>query len=179
MKKLRTLSAIAAIALAVCHCAGATVLTGLLEGVPESVGVVTWGDGINDLSQQWSVRDLDMSGWFYGSQGGSNADVFVYSGLTDIRTVTDASVFSYSVSTVLAFETDYVFFRGQNGYYGAWRIDDVYPSGGSSLPYAYLDGQWYFQDDGTASFVPEPATLLLVGLGVLALVRRRRLPSYQ
>jgi hypothetical protein len=93
--------------------------------------------------------------------------------LSDITTVSDASVFSYTAQSVQFTEGDYVFFRGTNGYYGAWRIDDVYPSG-LSFPEAYLDGQWYFQDDGSASFVPEPATLLLFGLGAVLLRRKHR-----
>ena len=131
---------------------GATVLQGPIVDLPEGTGLFTWGDGIHDLYQQWSVANVNFSGWFYGSSyfGTSNADVYTYPGLTDPTTITNAESFTYSTVTVNASEGDCVFFRGTNGFYGAWRIDtiDPLPKG----PLAELNGRWYFQDDGTGNF---------------------------
>jgi hypothetical protein len=130
--------------------AQATVLSGPLV-VAESAGqAYVWGDGVHDLLQRWSLRTSLGTGWFYGSTyiGESNADVYVARGMTDPTTVEDASVFSYSDAVDWAGEGDTVFFRGTNGYYGAWRVDDIYHD---AVTY-YLDGQWYFVDDGSADF---------------------------
>jgi len=132
---------------------GATVLTGPIVDLPESVGLFYWGDGTHDLYQQWSVANVKFSGWFYGStySGTSNADVYTYPGLTDPTMVTNAESFTYNSVVVQASEGDCVFFRGTNGFYGAWRIDAIDPLPGG-FPYAELNGQWYFQDDGTGNF---------------------------
>ena len=137
----------------------ADVLTGPINDLPESSGPFYWGDGTNDLYQMWSTANAPSTGWFYASDySWSNADIYVYAGLTDPTTISDATVFSYTTSgAVVAWEGDTVFFRGTNGYYGAWRLDDFYPSDDGSFPYSYLDAQWYFQDDGSGNFVPEPA----------------------
>ena len=133
-----------------------TVLTGEIIDLPESTGLFYWGDGIHDLFQQWSARVTDSSGWFYGStySGTSNADVYVYRQLTDPTTVTNAEVFPYTDVVDWAGEGDSVFFRGTNGYYGAWRIDSIDPLPGGP-PYAELDGRWYFQDDGSGCFAAD------------------------
>jgi hypothetical protein len=159
------------------------LLTGSIDGLVESNAYFYWGDGINDLYQVWSVSGPDSSGWFYGSSyPWSNADVYVYSGLSDISLVTDASVFDYHDSSSLlsgnfavkAYEGDTVFFKGTNGYYGAWYIEDIYPDSTVNDRDAALNGQWYFIDDGTSDFsVPEPTTLLLLGMGGL-LIRKRK-----
>ena len=105
------------------------LLTGTIEGLQESMGMYYWGDGLNDLHQNWSVCTTTSSGWFYGSSyGSSNADVYVYSGLSDISSVTDASIFDYWDSSSQSYpspyglswaawakEGDIVFFKGTNG----------------------------------------------------------------
>ena len=133
----------------------AEVLTGAIAHQPESVGVFTWGDGVNDLFQQWSVNQVDYAGWFYGTnyQYTSNADVYVYPGLIDPQFITDASVFPYESGSVWGAEGSTVFFRGNNGYYGAWVVVDIYPPDDPDDPtYAYLDGIWYFLTDQSADF---------------------------
>ncbi len=159
----------------------ATVLTGPINNLAEGAGL-SWGDGTNNLYANWSTRKTSGGdGWFYGSSYSYNADVYVYPNLTDPTTVSDASGFSYVTGYVMAEEGDTVFFRGLNGYYGAWRIDDIIPGDPPPVaaPWTYLYGQWYFQDDGSANFgsstpVPEPATMLLIGSGLIGLAGLRK-----
>ena len=129
--------------------AGATVLSGAIVELRASTGF-SWGDGAHDLNQVWSVNEPESSGFFFGSALGSNADIYVYRGLTDPTHVMDAQSLPYTAQSDWAGEGDMVFFRGTNGYYGAWRIDAITPCPGEGC--AVLSGQWYFQDDGGADF---------------------------
>ena len=131
----------------------ADILTGAITHQPESVGVFTWGDGVNELFQQWSVMNINSAGWFYGlNYPWSNCDVYVYAGLSDPTVVTDASVFPYTSGSQYAYEGSTVFFRGSTGYYGAWSILDIYPGEPGEPALAYLDGIWYFVTDQSADF---------------------------
>ena len=102
------------------------------------------------LYQEWSIYFEGQSGWFYGSAHPieSNADIFIYRDLTDPTAIRDAAAFQFSTQVEPAQPGDTVFFRGLNGYYGAWRIDSI-------DPYNRLSGEWYFQDDGTGCFATE------------------------
>ncbi|MDB4285628.1 putative metal-binding motif-containing protein, partial [bacterium] len=139
------------------------VLQGPIEDALESMDRVTWpGNGSTDLYQEWSLGSCSFgSGWFYpSSYGWSNADVYVYPGLSDLSTISDAALFSYGTAVgdaQTAFEGDTVFFRGVNGHYGAWTIYDIFPgptvcdNGDPQFcASCYLDGRWYFvQTAGT------------------------------
>jgi len=167
----------------------AAVLTGPIQGLQGSQDPFYWGDGLNDLFQEWSVNQNNCCGWFYGSSySSSNVDVYVYAGLSDPTTVDDASVFSYFDSSSQTYpspygpsqaawaqEGDTVFFRGVNGYYGAWVIDDIYFDPTNPVDFAALDGTWYFIDDGSSDFtssgvVPVPAAVWLFGSGLFGLI---------
>lgn len=59
--------------------------------------------------QAWSVKNLNYSGWFYGSDYYpymSSADVSVFRDLTDPTTVTHAEQFSYTGSQDWAADGD-------------------------------------------------------------------------
>lgn len=150
--------------------ASAKLISGNLQAVQASYPY-SWGDGTNDLTQDWGLRESDRSGWFFGtnSLGRSNADVYVYKGLGDPTTITDASKFDYcgSLSTpctdsggfgtaAIAAEGDTVFFRGLNGYYGAWQIQDIYYDSSNIYDMSALNGTWYFLDDGSSDFANQP-----------------------
>ncbi len=129
------------------------LLTGAINGLAENIQY-TWGDGdgINDLATQWSRGFAPGCAgpiYIYASGYGWGLDFYVATGLTDPTTIQDAAGFTYDtgLSTGTATKGDTVFFRGSNGYYGAWRIDDVYPFD----PFL-LYGQWYFQSAGTGNF---------------------------
>jgi hypothetical protein len=146
----------------------ASLISGNLNSLPESQGAFSWGDGVNNLHQEWSIAVFNHSGWFYGSDSSeSNADVFVYKGLTDISLAGDASLFNYQIAgAVAAAEGDTVFFRGVNQFYGAWKIDSIDGFNGfGNYPYGYLSGTWYFLEDGKSNFstseVSEPSLIYL------------------
>jgi hypothetical protein len=165
--------------------AHATVLTGPINNLAEGVEF-SWGDGSNNLHTKWSTHDWQVGGdgWFYGTASSwarANADIYVYTGLSDPTSITDASLFNYTTGHLLAYSGDTVFFKGTNGYYGAWHIDRIIPGVPVNVaPYTYLYGQWYFQDDKSANFsngsvsVPEPTTMLLIGSGLIGLAGIKR-----
>ena len=124
------------------------VLTGRIEQIPESRGIFVWGDSINQLCQQWSVARFDQSGWFYGtSNPTSSADVYVLAAPNDPLSVVAAENFDYTTGAVEAHEGDTVFFRGRNGFFGAWTITVV--EGDRD---AVLTGEWYFKAGGGGDF---------------------------
>lgn len=156
--------------------AKATLLTGPLINVEENATNVYWGDGLHNLTQQWSIALFGQSGWFYGSAyGWSNADVF---NAGPWLANSDLSTFAYTDRPVKGAVGDLILFRGVNGYYGAWRIDAINPAGNhGNIPY-FLNGQWYFQTDHTADFslLPEPRASLACLIAVSMNCVRRRDP---
>src|SRR5688500_14554816 len=152
------------------------VLTGTMTGVRESRDNFSWGDGVHNLVQQWSARTYDSSGWFYGlNVSWSTADVYA-AGVVDPLTVEHAELFPYTRATVWASEGETVFFRGSNGYYGAWVIDNIYKIS-DTTPKSKLDGTWYFQESKTGDFtavVPEAGAASLLISVTPWLCRRNR-----
>jgi len=124
------------------------VLTGQIDEIPESRGIFVWGDSINKLCQQWSVAVFDQSGWFYGtSNPTSSADVYVLFAPDDPLSVVAAENFEYTAGIAQAAEGDTVFFRGRNGFFGAWTINEI--EGEND---AVLSGDWYFKAGGGGDF---------------------------
>lgn len=131
------------------------------------------GDDNNHVTMWWSYN-TPGKGWFYGRWHTGDSDVAYAEGITDITQITDASIFTFNKQSVGPLcdaqadrdgPGDFVIWRNvDTSYYGALRIDDINSRG--------LTGTWWFQTDGTANFVPEPATILLLGLGGL-LARKR------
>ncbi len=127
------------------------IISGSLVDIPESRGAWVWGDSQNTLCQQWSLSRPDIAGWFYGTNYvTSSADVFVLKAPADPLSIVAAEHFSYTSDTVEAFEGDTVFFRGRNGYFGAWQISDI-----KVAQRATLSGTWYFKSDGGGDFTRE------------------------
>ncbi len=152
----------------------AEVLIGNITAQPEAIALVIWGDGLHDFAENWSVHQANHSGWVYGYAGGSHG-VF-NAGQISPTTVLDAASFAYTTDPIMFTEGDSVFFRGTSGYYGAWKILDVYPSEEVRTPYAYLNVTSYFQTDGSGNFtsVPEPSALVLLLGGVSMLAFKKR-----
>ena len=116
--------------------------------IPQSRGIFVWGDPVNKLCQQWSIAAFDSSGYFYGTGvPWSSADVYVLEAPNDPLSVVAAESFPYSRDSVRAGIGDTVFFRGQNGFFGAWTITDIV--GGLD---AQLSGVWYFKAGGDGDF---------------------------
>ena len=61
--------------------------------------------------------------------------------------VVAAENFDYTHEAVQAFEGDTVFFRGRNGFFGAWTITEI-----EGAQDAVLSGTWYFRADGGGDF---------------------------
>ena len=127
------------------------IISGSLVDIPESRGNWIWGDSLNSLCQQWSVARFEISGFFYGTNfPWSSADVFVLKAPVDPLTIIAAENFSYTNDSVEAFEGDTVFFRGRNGFFGAWQISDIEGAVGATL-----SGTWYFKSGGGGDFTRE------------------------
>lgn len=125
------------------------VYAGQIDQVLESRGIFVWGDSLNKLCQQWSLARPDQSGWFYGTDfPTSSADIFVLVAPQDPLAVIAAENFEYTAEAVLASEGDTVFFRGRNGFFGAWKIQEI--AGGSGD--AVLSGDWFFKAGGGGDF---------------------------
>lgn len=129
----------------------ATLLSGPIDEIPEelSEGPWAWGDSYNRLCEYWSLSKPDESAWFYGTEIGVNVDVYVLAAPNDPLDVVAAEYFEYSKDPVLAQEGDTVFFRGTNGYFGAWVIEDVQ---GNKIDGGSLTGTWYYQSNGGGNF---------------------------
>jgi hypothetical protein len=124
------------------------VLYGVFSGVPESRGDWVWGDSVNSLCQQWSIAMDDYSGWFYGTDfSWSSVDVYVLPSTIDPLSVVAAENFDYTSGSVYAVVGKTVFFRGRNGFFGAWTLEDI-----DSQTDSTLSGTWYFRADGGGDF---------------------------
>lgn len=126
------------------------ILYGSFEGVTESRGIWIWGDSVNSLCQQWSIATYNVSGWFYGTNfPWSSADVFVLESTTDPLSIIAAENFDYTSGSVNASVGDTVFFRGRNGFFGAWTLEEIL---GDADTRSTLSGTWYFRADGGGDF---------------------------
>lgn len=167
--------------------APATVISGAITAWPESGPVIQVGDGTNHVSMWWSINTWNL-GWFYGSTWTTDSDVAYASGATNISQISDASTYTYTNAHVGPYgDADHnangigsflVWKHTTTGHYGALRVDDIYqvdPNNPNPAWNTELNGTWWFQTDGTGDFssVPEPATLAVLGIGALALLRRR------
>lgn len=166
----------------------ATVTTGRVVDVPEGYSIVIGSPNPPlGVALWWSIAGFD-DGWLYVDGGHENAFA---TGVTDITQISDASIFDFTLDAVIGplcdadcdpdGVGDFIVVRGaegqaNEGFYGVLRIDDVHDVD-IHLPYAELDGTWWFQTDRTGDFsdavVPEPGTALLVLAGVAALLRYR------
>ncbi len=122
-----------------------SVLSGEISDIAESRGAFLWGDGLNALCQQWSAARTDRSGFVYGTGvPWSSADVYVLPATSDPLEVVAAENFPYTSGSLEFFEGETVFFRGSNGFFGAWTID--------SVDDRILSGRWYFKAGGGGDF---------------------------
>ena len=128
------------------------IIYGSFSDLPVSGSGWIWGDGINAICQQWHVAIFDQAAWFYGTDWPwTTADVYLLKEPADPLSVNVAENFPYVKDRFIAYEGDTVFFRGRNGYFGAWSIDEI--SGGQANP--VMNGTWYFKRDGGGDFTQE------------------------
>lgn len=158
--------------------AHATVVTGSITNLQEHTSFA-FGDGIHDLHGKWHYLNPGI-GSILGYQHASwPSDAYV----DQVQAPIDLSTFDAEPPPsgwhdlfVNVVAGNYVSFKGLNGYYGLWRIDSMVSD---SFGRTFLNGQWYFQDDGTSYFgttVPIPGAVWLLGSGLAGLlaVRRRK-----
>lgn len=161
------------------------------------------GDGINHVTGCWTMatnyHDAGAtppagvpaeSVWLYSSDyvGSDDTDVAWAEGVTDVSQIVDASAYTF-VPPLGSFRFAtaqgnpdgseigwFAVLRNvESGFYGVLRCDDLRTVTSGHDRFFYFDATWWFQTDGSANFssAPEPSALSLLGLGALALLRRR------
>ncbi len=160
-----------------------TVISGTIENWPEGgpENLMTIGDGVNHVTMDWSVNRASSRGWFYGRGSTHDSDVAYAPGISSISELTNAESLNFTGSSIgpycdasCASNTvgDFIVWRNiHTGYYGALRIDDIYPA---SLP--LLKGTWWFQTNGSDNFsnIPESSSILLAAMAIMGLLLKRR-----
>ena len=126
------------------------------------------------LSQSCGAQELDYqlnNGWvaFTDPDSEDHLQVWTLSGLCEKKQITDLE--SSSRINALGPNGELTFENGGRLYL-AMLDSTVIEIGSSSCESFWQDGQWFVIDEGTLSVVPEPSTLLLVGIGGLALLRK-------
>ena len=122
------------------------VVSGRLDGMDDNNSAAgIWGDGVNELCALYS-----FPGFFYGTDSGlSSADVAVVP-YSDPLSINDAESLTYSQEPVYAQPGQTLIFKGLNGFFGAWSIEDIAANGD-------LYGTWYFRSGGGGDFTAELA----------------------
>jgi hypothetical protein len=124
----------------------------------------SWGDGLNNLAAQWEYNASASSyygysvGKFFGTDNANCTADPSFGQVVGNMAGVDASSFSYSTSIGTAKHNypwspvETVFWRGRNGYYGAWAIEGVGVTVFSPYYGGRLKGRWYFQTNGGPYF---------------------------
>jgi hypothetical protein len=150
----------------------ASITTGTISNWPESGPKYVIGDGTNHVTLFWSIV-YDDHGWFYGSGQLTDSDVAFASGITKASQITDASIFTFTNSSIGPHPDadadpdgtgDFIIWQNiSTGHYGVLRIDDIHIPAGGGWSDAKLDGTWWFQGDGTGNFISAPGAVILAG----------------
>lgn len=131
---------------------------------PDANVTWAWGDGLHNLQAQWQYDNAMTTilghpvGRFFGTSNTScTADSSPQQVISNISLV-DASTFSYATTYNFGESTNpkyTLFWRGTNGYFGAWRIEGMSATQ-LSPPYSGYVGRLnvthYFQTNGSPYF---------------------------
>jgi hypothetical protein len=148
------------------------------------------GDGthkinVNDVSYQVISSDaahsLNASGSLAGLNYGTDSVVGIDYGVDGIRSLDDV-YYNFWNPAPGSTKVDYIIYSGVAVAYDATNVglgavqdyvDSVAPFN-LTISYSVNDGTGVYESSQTRTVVPEPATLAMLGLGAITLIRRRQ-----
>jgi len=130
-----------------------SVATGFVKGLPADTSFYfdDRTDMTTNIHTQWSLNQFNPDrGYFYAYNFDSSSEVAHSTQITNVCEISDASAYTYEAWSVGPVdEGDFILFHNKvTGFYGAFRVDNIYGSWQAPL----LDLTWYLQEDGSSSF---------------------------
>ena len=148
-------------------------LSGYLASVHynnESTGCLTVGQLINGLAH---ADYLSVTSVFFPIDWNNN----IHLSVSAIGTEITAQAWEVSVVDGIVVESPIVLNPGATNEYNLTLVDNMFQSGTGGIRAFIASNNSVFFDDITVHEIPEPATILMLGIGTLALRRQHKLYS--